>query len=196
MVLQLLVPGVQHQQRGRVDILFFHFVPDRLPRAAHQQPVQLAAVAQHQMRQPIGDREDDLKVVDARQHQLAAAFGPVGSPRSGTLRTVPLAARVVDCRPRVTAGTFIQTTEQLFGTAQRDLAEYTLNLPGDFAGQAQKRRRVLSQQVDYSRPGLRRRLFSLRPELRRRAFGSVGGVSAGGVSSEGVCCFVSSEAGS
>ena len=71
MSFQLLVPCVQHHHGGRFEVLFVgDDIPERLPRRAKQQIVDLFAIPQSQRRQFVGNREHDLKIRDARQQQL------------------------------------------------------------------------------------------------------------------------------
>lgn len=69
MVVQPLVSRVEHELRSRLELSGApqHFV-ERSPSGVEQQIVKCSAVTQDQAGQEIGQRKDDLKVVDLRQH--------------------------------------------------------------------------------------------------------------------------------
>ena len=93
MSFQHLVPRMQHHHGGRFEELFIgDDILERLPRRAKQQIVDLFAIPQRQRRQLVGNREHDLKIRDTRQQQFRRRIQPVGTFRSGTLRTVTIAA--------------------------------------------------------------------------------------------------------
>ena len=86
------------------------------------------AIAENQAGQLIGQREDDLEVVDLGQYQLAGLLQPVRSPSTTALRAVAIDARVVHVLSGVTLRTFVHVSlsgrraaEQDFATARSSL---------------------------------------------------------------------------
>ena len=94
---QFLVSRMQHHHGCGLELLlltqgFFQ----RPPGTAEQQIVECLAIAQDQRRQLVRQREHDLKIVHTRQQQRARLIQPGRPPRSGTLWTMSIGARIVD----------------------------------------------------------------------------------------------------
>ena len=65
---QLLIPGVQHHGGGRFKTLFcFDHLVQGSPGRPKQQCVDRPPVAQRERTELVGNREDDLEVIDAGQ---------------------------------------------------------------------------------------------------------------------------------
>ena len=152
MVVQPLIPGVQHQQGRRLAILFhLQHVAEGLPGGVKQQPVGRTAMAQHQRLEFLREREHDLKVRDPRQDQLGRLVQPVGSPTATAQRTVTVAARVVDLTAMVTLRALVGVPAQGRRAAQRQLGQHALHLGNRLCAETlQIRRRVFPQQVDHA----------------------------------------------
>jgi len=162
----LLIPGVQHQHRGRVDSLLPYLMTQGLPGTAHQQAIQLAAVGQDQPREAIRQPEDHLEVRDAGQDQLPRLLHPIAAPGSGTQRAMPVATRIVDLASGAAGPAHIRMPAQRLGAAQQQLGENTLDLESQLAWPAQEAGSKLPDQVDHPRRRLRFARGRL-PELRR-----------------------------
>ena len=93
MVIQPLVSRVEHQLRGWLELptAAERFI-QRSPSGVKEQVVKGLAIAQDQAGQPIGQREDNLEVVDLGQHQLAGLVEPICSPSATTLGAVAIVA--------------------------------------------------------------------------------------------------------
>ena len=96
-LLQVLAPGVQHEQPADPRAQVLGVGGDRLQglgRRVKQQPIQQLGVEQGQRRQFVREREDEMEVGDGQQ--LAAAVRiPLRLLAPLALRTVPVATGVV-----------------------------------------------------------------------------------------------------
>jgi len=113
-----------------------------------EQIVKGSAVTEDQAGQAIGQREDNLEIVDLGQHQLAGLREPIRAPSTSALRAVAIDARVVDVLSRVTLGTFVHVPLQYCGATEQDPRQHVDHLSGDAAAR-QEARRVFSQHVDH-----------------------------------------------
>ena len=149
---QRLVSRVQHHQRRRFDLqLLPHHVAQGFPSRVEQQVENLATVAQRQTGQQVGQREDDLEVINSGQQQLGRLIQPVRSSGSRTLRTMAVGARVIDLTLMLAAGTLVGVTTQGLGAAKRQLRQHALNLRRRLTSvPPQESGRVLTQDIDYS----------------------------------------------
>lgn len=120
MVAQPLVSRVQHHHRRGLEAeLFFEHFPQGLPRRLEQQVVHRAAIPQGQRRQLLRQCKHDLKVVHSRQQQRASSLDPRGSLRAAALRTMPIAAGVVNNTALIARLAFKQPAAQRRRAAER-----------------------------------------------------------------------------
>jgi len=154
-MLQSLVPGVQdHQGRRFAAQLLTQHLAQRFPGRMKQQPVRGPPIAQHQGPEVIGQREDDLEIVDLREQQFGGLVQPIRSPTAAAQRAVAVEARVVDLATMLTLRALVGVPAQGRGPAQRQLGQHALDLRhGLPAKPIQVSRRVLPQQVDYAEAG-------------------------------------------
>ena len=129
MVLELLVPRVEHHQRCGVELSR----PPQLgvecfPGTAEQEVIKLTPIAQDQCRELIGKREDNLEVVHARENDCFIFCQPVESLGAAALRAVSIGAGVVDVHLRVTVTTLVEVSFQGRRPAQQDLGENVRDL--------------------------------------------------------------------
>jgi hypothetical protein len=92
-VIQPLIPCMQDKLRCWLKLsCSTESLVKGSPSCLKQQIVQRLAITQNQTRQSIGQRKDNLEVVDLRQYQLLGLLQPVRSPSTTTLRTVAIDA--------------------------------------------------------------------------------------------------------
>ena len=110
-MLELLVSGVQHHQRRWVVLPGAAKFPiECSPSTLEQQAIEFAAVTKDQRRKFVRQREDDLEVRHAGHDHFGRLVHPVSSPRTAALRTVPVAARVVNIDLGIAAGAFVNVS--------------------------------------------------------------------------------------
>ena len=77
MMVQPLVPGVQHHQRSGLHPSFrLDTLPQRLRRSLHQGPIQDRPIAQDQWRKFVGKREDNLEISHTGNQQVGRLVQP------------------------------------------------------------------------------------------------------------------------
>jgi len=110
MMLQFLIPSMEHAEEADVGAEMFGIASDceeRCRAGAEQQIVDDLLVAQGQGRQQVREREDDVNIGRGQQF-FTARLDPTVAGVGLTLRTVPVAARVVRDGAIPAAGTLIQ----------------------------------------------------------------------------------------
>ncbi len=129
MSVQSLVPCMEHHQRCRLESeLFFQYFAKCLPSRREQQIVQRPPVSKGQRRQFFRQREHHLEVIHFRQQQLASRLHPCRPPGTSALRTMPIAARVIN-GPAMTARLALQrSATQRGGAAERQFGQRALHL--------------------------------------------------------------------
>ena len=110
MMLQFLIPSMEHAAEADVGAEMFGIASEgeeRCCAGAEQQIVDDLLVAQGQGRQQVREREDDVNIGRGQQF-FTARLDPTVAGVGLTLRTAPVAARVVRDGAMPTAGTLIQ----------------------------------------------------------------------------------------
>src|SRR3990172_6833905 len=110
MMLQFLIPSMEHAEEADVGAEMFGIASDceeRCRAGAEQKIVDDLLVAQGQGRQQVREREDDVNIGRGQQF-FTARLDPTVAGVGLTLRTVPVAARVVRDGAIPAAGTLIQ----------------------------------------------------------------------------------------
>jgi hypothetical protein len=121
MVVQPLVPRVQHQLRGRLELpaTAQRFIQGA-PSGVEEQIVELATITENQAGQPIGQGEDHLEVGDLRQYQFRGLVQPIRAASTAALRAVAIGARIVDIALRVARRAFVGPPSQGRCTTEQD----------------------------------------------------------------------------
>lgn len=131
-MIQLLVSGMQHHQRRRVELpSATEFTTQGSPCTDKQQIVKRSAIAENQSRQLIRQGKDHLEIVHTRQHDLGRFVHPVSTFSTAALRAVPVAAGVVHVDLMLTALTAKQAAPQRPCPAQQNLRQHAFDLLTD-----------------------------------------------------------------
>lgn len=110
-MIELLVSRMQNEMRGRLKLACFaKRLIQRSPSRTEQQIVKRLAVAEDQARQLIRQRKDNLEIVDIRNYQFLRLLEPVRTTCTTALRTVAIAARIVNVLARLTLRTFVNVS--------------------------------------------------------------------------------------
>jgi hypothetical protein len=152
MMLQTLIPRMEHHQRRRLTAqLFMDDFPQRVPGRAKQQPVRRASIAQHQGRQFVRQRKHDLEVINLGQQQRGRFVEPVGAATATALRTVTVDAGVIDVALVLTSPALMDSPAERRRSTEQQLRQHALHLRDGLIGiSLQKFRRVLPQEIDYA----------------------------------------------
>ena len=151
-VLQPLVPGVEHQQGRRVAAQFLtQHCAHRLPGRVQQEPIRRPSIPQHQGPELLGEREHDLEVVDLGEQQRGGLRQPVRAATATALRAVAVEARVVDGEAMLALRAGVDMPAQSRRPAEREFGQHALHLRNRLpAVTVQIVPRVLPQQIDYA----------------------------------------------
>jgi len=132
-MLQVLSPGMQHAEHPNVGTQMLRVaseLEERRGTGAKEQVVEQPLVLQHECRELMRQREDDVEV--GHRQQLAGARGqPSGACVALALGAVPVAARVIGDGLMSAAGASIAMTTQRCRAATDDSVHHLAVLGGE-----------------------------------------------------------------